>query len=88
MSMMREMYESACRPEPAPPNSSLGMVGGDPFYDRNPWFRLIGRYILYSRETTCEYNTNGSHVQYSMHNLLMYTVEPLYKDTPEMRTPV
>ena len=40
---MREMYESACHPEPHPPASSLGMLGGDPFYDRNPWFRLIGR---------------------------------------------
>ena len=45
MTAMREMYESACHPEPTPPRSSLGMLGGDPFYDRNPWFRLIGRYV-------------------------------------------
>ena len=47
MVVMREMYESACHPDPSPPSSSLsmGMLGGDPFYDRNPWFRLIGRYM-------------------------------------------
>ena len=45
MMVMREMYESACHPEPSPPTSSLAMIGGDPFYDRNPWFRLIGRYV-------------------------------------------
>lgn len=25
-------------------SSSVGLLGGDPFYDRTPWFRLIGRY--------------------------------------------
>jgi flagellar biosynthesis chaperone FliJ len=47
MMVMREMYESACHPEPSPPTSSLGMIGGDPFYDRNPWFKLIGRSFVY-----------------------------------------
>jgi hypothetical protein len=49
MVVMREMYESACHPDPSPPSSSLsmGMLGGDPFYDRNPWFRLIGRSFVY-----------------------------------------
>ena len=51
---MREMYESACHPEPSPPTSSLAMIGGDPFYDRNPWFRLIGRYICTHTPCTTE----------------------------------
>jgi hypothetical protein len=28
-------------------NSSETMIGGDPFYDRFPWFRLIGRSFVY-----------------------------------------
>ena len=51
---MREMYESACHPEPSPPTSSLGMIGGDPFYDRNPWFKLIGRYVCVHTPRTTE----------------------------------
>ena len=40
---MRELYESVSHTEPQLPSSSLGLLGGDPFYDRYPWFRLIGR---------------------------------------------
>jgi hypothetical protein len=31
---------------PEPPNNEA-MVGGDPFYDRFPWFRLVGRSFVY-----------------------------------------
>ena len=30
-----------------PNNSMETMLGGDPFYDRFPWFRLIGRSFVY-----------------------------------------
>ena len=29
------------------PSSTLGISGGDPFYDRHPWFRVIGRGFVY-----------------------------------------
>ena len=32
---------------PDPNNSMETMLGGDPFYDRFPWFRLIGRSFIY-----------------------------------------
>lgn len=44
---MRRLYESACHSDPRTVTSSLGMMGGDPFYDRYPWFRLIGRSFVY-----------------------------------------
>ena len=44
---MRYLYNTAFHPNPRTPNSSLGMMGGDPFYDRYPWFRLIGRSFVY-----------------------------------------
>jgi len=58
---MRELYESVSHTEPQLPSSSLGLLGGDPFYDRYPWFRLIGRsakqnymYITLKREFTMD----------------------------------
>ncbi|XP_065919048.1 kinesin-like protein KIF1A isoform X2 [Dysidea avara] len=50
---MRQLYETACHQEQgrnlAPPQSSgsSGVPGADPFYDRYPWFRLIGRSYVY-----------------------------------------
>ena len=45
---MRHFYDSTYRShDPRTLNSSLGMLGGDPFYDRCPWFRLIGRSFVY-----------------------------------------
>ncbi len=29
------------------PQNTESMVGGDPFYDRFPWFRLVGRSFVY-----------------------------------------
>ena len=49
---MREIYESSYHSDPSPLNSSLGLMGGDPFYDRYPWFRLIGRYDTHSQGLT------------------------------------
>ncbi|XP_028977410.2 kinesin-like protein KIF1A isoform X4 [Esox lucius] len=44
LELMREMYDRAAEV----PNNSIEdcenvMTGGDPFYDRFPWFRLVGR---------------------------------------------
>lgn len=45
---MQHFYNSAFQSiNPRTLNSSLGMLGGDPFYDRYPWFRLIGRSFVY-----------------------------------------
>ena len=48
---MRELYETACHQEqnhkktlsPLRSVGYSGIPGGDPFYDRYPWLRLIGR---------------------------------------------
>ncbi len=42
--MMREMYHNEAELSPTSPEPNLDCVtGGDPFYDRFPWFRLVGR---------------------------------------------
>ena len=41
---MRRQYESVCHPNSSAP---LALAIGDPFYDRQPWFRLIGRSFVY-----------------------------------------
>lgn len=49
---MREMYRDECDSLDAPPvdtrdPSPDNFIGADPFYDRFPWFRLIGRAFVY-----------------------------------------
>ena len=41
--MMREMYhnEAELSPTSPEPNFDTAVTGGDPFYDRFPWFRLV-----------------------------------------------
>ncbi|XP_031431403.1 kinesin-like protein KIF1A isoform X3 [Clupea harengus] len=44
LELMREMYDRAAEvPSPALEDCDSAMTGGDPFYDRFPWFRLVGR---------------------------------------------
>lgn len=41
---MREMYDRAADvPNNTAEDGENVMTGGDPFYDRFPWFRLVGR---------------------------------------------
>lgn len=41
---MREMYDRAAEvPSSVIEDSDNVVTGGDPFYDRFPWFRLVGR---------------------------------------------
>nr|XP_061790561.1 kinesin-like protein KIF1A isoform X4 [Nerophis lumbriciformis] len=59
LDLMREMYDRAAEVPPPPalatptgttPSTDDGegaMTGGDPFYDRFPWFRLVGRSFVY-----------------------------------------
>ncbi|XP_077439621.1 kinesin-like protein KIF1A isoform X7 [Vanacampus margaritifer] len=59
LDLMREMYDRAAEVPPATAiaastctNSATddgegAMTGGDPFYDRFPWFRLVGRSFVY-----------------------------------------
>jgi kinesin family protein 1 len=45
---MREMYHNEAEISPTSPDSNVEtMTGGDPFYDRFPWFRLIGRAFVF-----------------------------------------
>lgn len=44
---MREMYKNDAEVSPTSPEDNEASVGCDPFYDRFPWFRLIGRGFVY-----------------------------------------
>lgn len=44
---MREMYDRAAEvPSSVVEDCDNVVTGGDPFYDRFPWFRLVGRWAL------------------------------------------
>lgn len=47
---MREMYDRAAElPSSAVEDCDHALTGGDPFYDRFPWFRLVGRSVAGGR---------------------------------------
>lgn len=47
---MREMYDRAAElPSSAVEDCDHALTGGDPFYDRFPWFRLVGRSVTRGR---------------------------------------
>ncbi|XP_071343291.1 kinesin-like protein KIF1A isoform X12 [Trachinotus anak] len=48
LELMREMYDRAADvPNNTTEDCENVMTGGDPFYDRFPWFRLVGRAFVY-----------------------------------------
>uniref|UniRef100_A0A668VMQ9 plus-end-directed kinesin ATPase n=1 Tax=Oreochromis aureus TaxID=47969 RepID=A0A668VMQ9_OREAU len=48
LDLMREMYDRAAElPSSAVEDCDHALTGGDPFYDRFPWFRLVGRAFVY-----------------------------------------
>ncbi|XP_040926222.1 kinesin-like protein KIF1A isoform X22 [Betta splendens] len=48
LDLMREMYDRAADvPNNTSEDCENAMTGGDPFYDRFPWFRLVGRAFVY-----------------------------------------
>ncbi|CAF0730672.1 unnamed protein product [Brachionus calyciflorus] len=49
LELMRTMYYNSADTSPTSPDPQNieTMIGGDPFYDRFPWFRLIGRSFVY-----------------------------------------
>uniref|UniRef100_A0A1A8SFU6 plus-end-directed kinesin ATPase n=1 Tax=Nothobranchius rachovii TaxID=451742 RepID=A0A1A8SFU6_9TELE len=48
LDLMREMYDRAADlPNNTTEEGENVMAGGDPFYDRFPWFRLVGRAFVY-----------------------------------------
>lgn len=48
LELMREMYHNEAELSPTSPDYNIeSLTGGDPFYDRFPWFRLIGRAFVY-----------------------------------------
>ncbi|XP_034736278.1 kinesin-like protein KIF1A isoform X10 [Etheostoma cragini] len=49
LDLMREMYDRAADvPNNTTEDSENVMTGGDPFYDRFPWFRLVGRNPIFN----------------------------------------
>lgn len=45
---MREMYHNEAEMSPTSPDYNVeSLTGGDPFYDRFPWFRMVGRGFVY-----------------------------------------
>jgi hypothetical protein len=48
---MREMYHNEAELSPTSPDHTdrnvESLTGGDPFYDRFPWFRMVGRSFVY-----------------------------------------
>ncbi|XP_032382872.1 kinesin-like protein KIF1A isoform X13 [Etheostoma spectabile] len=49
LDLMREMYDRAADvPNNTTEESENVMTGGDPFYDRFPWFRLVGRNPIFN----------------------------------------
>ncbi|XP_056149262.1 kinesin-like protein KIF1A [Lampris incognitus] len=48
LDLMREMYDRAAEvPSSTMEDCDHALTGGDPFYDRFPWFRLVGRAFVY-----------------------------------------
>ncbi|KAM9542892.1 kinesin-like protein KIF1A isoform 5-T5 [Guaruba guarouba] len=48
LDLMREMYDRAAEvPSSVIDDCDNVVTGGDPFYDRFPWFRLVGRAFVY-----------------------------------------
>ncbi|XP_011505550.1 PREDICTED: kinesin-like protein unc-104 isoform X1 [Ceratosolen solmsi marchali] len=48
LELMREMYHNEAELSPTSPDYNIeNITGGDPFYDRFPWFRMIGRSFVY-----------------------------------------
>uniref|UniRef100_UPI0037E78EA2 kinesin-like protein KIF1A isoform X3 n=1 Tax=Semicossyphus pulcher TaxID=241346 RepID=UPI0037E78EA2 len=48
LDLMRDMYDRAADvPNNTTEDCENVMTGGDPFYDRFPWFRLVGRAFVY-----------------------------------------
>ncbi|XP_012734391.2 kinesin-like protein KIF1A isoform X2 [Fundulus heteroclitus] len=48
LDLMREMYDRAAElPSSTVEDCDHALTGGDPFYDRFPWFRLVGRAFVY-----------------------------------------
>jgi len=40
---MREMYNNEAQFSPSSPDCNIdSLTGGDPFYDRFPWYRRVG----------------------------------------------
>ncbi|XP_037554229.1 kinesin-like protein KIF1A [Nematolebias whitei] len=49
LELMREMYDRAADlPNNTTEESESALTGGDPFYDRFPWFRLVGRNPIFN----------------------------------------
>uniref|UniRef100_A0A914ZPM0 Kinesin-like protein unc-104 n=2 Tax=Parascaris univalens TaxID=6257 RepID=A0A914ZPM0_PARUN len=49
LELMREMYQTEGELSPGSPEDPMmdALMGTDPFYDRFPWFRMVGRAFVY-----------------------------------------
>ena len=44
---MREMHQNEAEVSPSSPEITADQAGHDPFYDRFPWFRRVGRAVVF-----------------------------------------
>ncbi|KAG1667381.1 Kinesin-like protein unc-104 [Nymphon striatum] len=48
LELMREMYQNEAELSPTSPDYNIeNLTGNDPFYDRFPWFRMVGRAFVF-----------------------------------------
>merc|ERR1719282_1354024 len=53
LELMREMYQNGAEMSPGSPDVNMEHANGsDPFYDRFPWFRRVGRAVVYLSNLT------------------------------------
>lgn len=72
LELMREMYTNAAEASPTSPDrrgeaattsdSSTTTIQSDPFYDRFPWFRPIGRYTAFSHRPSSLFLSDLEHL--------------------------
>lgn len=54
LELMREMYHNEAELSPTSPDYNIEILTrGDPFYDRFPWFRKVGRAFVYLSNLLC-----------------------------------
>ncbi|MEQ2273138.1 Kinesin-like protein kif1a, partial [Xenotaenia resolanae] len=59
LDFMREMYDRAADvPNNTSEENESVMKGGDPFYDRFPWFRLVGRITSHNMLHRCSFSAS------------------------------
>uniref|UniRef100_A0A4W5RQB8 Kinesin family member 1A n=1 Tax=Hucho hucho TaxID=62062 RepID=A0A4W5RQB8_9TELE len=76
LDLMREMYDRAAEvPSSTVEDCDQALTGGDPFYDRFPWFRLVGRSVMDPVPVLC---SKCSHLSLTSLRAFVYLSNLLY----------